>query len=215
MDGDLADLPAMCDATEQTHSLVVLDEAHATGVLGETGAGLAELAGCESRVALSIGTLSKALGSLGGFIAGPRAAVDSLMNHARSFIYTTALPPACAAAALAALRIIQREPARRQRVLNLAAHVRKELTALGFDCGDSQSPIVPVILGDSARAVQASQFLREQGLYIPAIRPPSVPPNSARLRISLMATHTDAHLERLVAACRKLAAKCPPPTARA
>jgi len=212
MDGDVANLPALCAVAEETGALVILDEAHATGVLGPRGAGLAEAQGVESRVALTVGTLSKALGSLGGFVAGPRAAIDTLINSARSFIYTTALPAACSAAALAALQIIQREShagpdgGRRGRVMRLAKHVRQSLESAGYTCGDSETPIVPVILGDAARTLEASTHLRQQGLFVSAIRPPTVPRNSARLRISLMASHTDAHVEQLVHALRTLPA---------
>ncbi len=207
MDGDLADLPAFCNLAQQHQALVILDEAHATGVLGERGAGLAELQQVEERIALTVGTLSKALGSVGGFIAGPQAAIDTLINAGRPFIYTTALPPACSAAALAALRIVEREPARRSRVLALAHHLRTELTTLGFDCGSStppQTPILPVLLGPAATALDAAEFLKSRGIFVPAIRPPTVPPNTARLRISLMSTHTDAQVERLLASMRAL-----------
>ena len=204
MDGDVADLPSACDVAERGGALLVIDEAHATGVLGPRGAGLAELQGVEERVALTVGTLSKALGSVGGFVTGPREAIALLINAARSFIYTTALPPACSAASLAALRIVQREPARRERVMTLARRVKESLMALGFDCGDSATPIIPVILGDAELAVRAAAFLQERGLFVPAIRPPTVPPNSARLRISLMATHTDGQVEQLLAAMKAL-----------
>jgi 8-amino-7-oxononanoate synthase len=204
MDGDLADLPALANVADETRALLVIDEAHATGVLGPRGAGLAELQNVEDRIALTVGTLSKALGSIGGFVAGPRAAIDTLVNEGRSFIYTTALPPACSAAALASLQIVEREPQRRQRVIQLARHVKTELSSMGYDTADSASPIIPVILGDSATALAASQQLKDRGLYVPAIRPPTVPPNAARLRISLMATHTDAHIEQLLAAMRNL-----------
>jgi 7-keto-8-aminopelargonate synthetase-like enzyme len=158
----------------------------------------------EQRIALTVGTLSKALGSVGGFIAGPRAAIDALINTARSFIYTTALPPACSAAALAALRIVEEEPQRRARVLALASSLRNELRAMGYDCGDSASPIIPVILGESSAALRASEFLKQRGIFVPAIRPPTVPPGSARLRISLMATHEDGQIAQLLAALREL-----------
>jgi 7-keto-8-aminopelargonate synthetase-like enzyme len=207
MDGDVADLPALADIAEENGAMLVIDEAHATGVLGERGAGLAELQGVEERVAITVGTLSKSLGSIGGFVAGPRDAIDTLINEGRSFIYTTALPPACSAAALASLKIIQREPQRRQRVMRLSRHVKSELSAMGYDTGDSASPIIPVILGDPAHALAAADKLKHRNLYIPAIRPPTVPPNSARLRISLMATHTDAHIEQLLSAMRVLRAE--------
>jgi 8-amino-7-oxononanoate synthase len=207
MDGDVADLPALCAAAAGAGgggARVVVDEAHATGVLGPRGAGLAELQGVEERVDVTVGTLSKALGSLGGFVAGPLAVIDTLINAARSFIYTTALPPACAAAALAALRIVEREPARRRRVNQLAQRVRVELRQMGYDCGDSVTPIVPVILGDAVRALTAAAQLRDRGLFVPAIRPPTVPPHGSRLRLSFMTTHTDGQVERLLDAFRDL-----------
>jgi 7-keto-8-aminopelargonate synthetase-like enzyme len=207
MDGDLADLPAICAAAEMSEAIVVVDDAHGTGVLGRRGAGVAELQEVGARIGLTIGTLSKALGSLGGFVAGPRIAIETLINGARSFIYTTALPPACAAAALAALRIVEREPARRERVLHLSEMVRQELRAMGWDCGDSRTPIIPVMMGSADEALAAARFLKDRGIYVPAIRPPTVPPNAARLRISLMATHTDAHLEHLLKAMRALRAR--------
>ncbi|HVX87179.1 MAG TPA: 8-amino-7-oxononanoate synthase [Phycisphaerae bacterium] len=207
MDGDVADLSAACDAAERHAALVVIDEAHATGVLGSRGAGLAEAQGVEERVAVTVGTLSKALGSLGGFVAGPRAVIETLVNAGRAFIYTTALPPSCAAAGLAALRIVEREPGRRARVLGLAERVRGRLRELGFDCGDSRTPIIPVILGEAEKALAAAAFLRERGIYVPAIRPPTVGPGTARLRISLMATHSDGQVEQLLEGLGALRAK--------
>jgi 8-amino-7-oxononanoate synthase len=204
MDGDIADLPAVCDTAEEAGAIVVIDEAHGTGVLGERGAGLAELQQVEKRIGITVGTLSKALGSVGGFVAGAREVIETLVNKARSFIYTTALPPACAAAALVALKVVENEPGRRARVLKLAQHVRRELCAMGYSCGDSMSPIVPVILGDPAMALKGAAFLKERGLFVPAIRPPTVPPNTARLRISLMATHTDGQVEQLLEAMREM-----------
>jgi 8-amino-7-oxononanoate synthase len=207
MDGDIADLQALANVADGGAGgggLLVVDEAHGTGVLGPTGAGLAELQGVEDRVAVAVGTLSKALGSVGGFVTGPREVIDTLINAGRPFIYTTALPPACAAAALAALRIVEREPERRERVMALAAHVRREIVEMGFDCGDSATPIIPVIMGESGTAMSAAEFLKERRLFVPAIRPPTVAPRSARLRISLMATHTDGQVERLLEGMRRL-----------
>ncbi|NNM84395.1 MAG: 8-amino-7-oxononanoate synthase [Phycisphaerales bacterium] len=204
MDGDLADLPGLCDIAEAHGALVVVDEAHATGVFGTRGRGLAEAQGVCQRVALSMGTLSKALGSVGGFVCGPREAIDMLVNKARTFIYTTALPPVCSAAGLAALGVMARQPHRRQRLLAMATHVREELEAMGFNCGNSRSPIIPVMAGSAEAALAASAQLRERGLFVPAIRPPTVPADTARLRISLMADHTDGHIEQLLQALQDL-----------
>lgn len=206
MDGDLADLPAACAVAADAAALVIINEAHATGILGDRGSGLAEAQGVSPSIALSIGTLSKAFGSIGGFVAGPRNAINTLINAARSFIYTTALPPACSAASLAALRIIESPDGRqrRQHVLALAHHVRRELQAMNFDCGRSQTPIIPIILGTPERALAAAARLRDRGLWVPAIRSPTVPRSQARLRISLMATHTDSQVEQLLAELRHL-----------
>jgi len=183
---------------------VIVDEAHGTGVLGERGGGLAELQGVEGEMDVTVGTLSKALGSVGGFVCGSGAVIETLINAARSFIYTTARPPACAASALAALRIVQREPQRRERVMGLAGAVKRALLEMGFDCGDSASPIIPVILGEPEAALKAAAFLRERGIWVPAIRPPTVARGTARLRISLMATHSDEDVEQLLVAMRDL-----------
>lgn len=201
MDGDLGDLRAACDIAENANALVIVDEAHATGVLGETGAGVGEMQR-ETRAAVAIGTMSKALGSIGGYVTAPRTIIETLINEARPFIYTTALPPAASAAALAAIAIIRREPGRRERVLRLAGYVKRELEAMGFNCGNSATPIIPVMTGESRNALAASAALRERGLWIPAIRPPTV--KEARLRISLMATHSDSDIARLLESMRAI-----------
>ncbi len=200
MDGDLADLTDLCALGRRGQALVIIDEAHATGVLGPEGRGVAAMQRVEAEIALSVGTLSKALGSVGGFVCGSAVAIEALVNRARGFIYTTAPPAACSSAALAALRIMRREPARRRRVMDLAQRVRSTLESLGYRCGNSQSPIIPVILGSAQAALQAAEWLRARGIFVPAIRPPSVAPRSARLRLSLMATHSDSHIEELLAA---------------
>jgi 7-keto-8-aminopelargonate synthetase-like enzyme len=204
MDGDLADMAALARIARHHGALLAVDEAHATGVLGPDGRGVSALAGVERDVAISVGTLSKALGAIGGFVTGPRPVIDTLINRSRQLIYTTSLPAACTAAARTALLISRREPQRRQRVLTLAAHVRAGLLALGYQIGASESPIIPVLLGSAEQALAAAAFLRGHGIYIPAIRPPTVPPNTSRLRISLMATHTDGHIEQLLSAMAAL-----------
>jgi len=204
MDGDVADLPALVRLAAAQHSVLIVDDAHGTGVLGLHGQGAAEAQGVAAEIPITIGTLSKALGSLGGFVAGPRCVIETLINTARSLIYTTGIPAACAAAGLAALELVQTEPDRRQRVLHLSDLVRNELRRLGFACGDSVTPIIPVLMHTAARALTASDMLKQRGLLVPAIRPPTVPPNSARLRISLMATHTDAQVTRLLEAMSEI-----------
>ncbi len=200
MDGDICSTPAICALARRYGALVMLDEAHATGVLGVDGAGVAAMQNTDAQVAITVGTLSKALGSIGGFVAGPRPVIDSLINRGRSLIYTTALPAVCVLAAQAALDISRAEPWRRQRVCQLATHLHSALTQLGFDCGPSATPIIPVMLGTSQAAMSAAAALADIGIWVPAIRPPTVRPNSARLRISLMATHTDEQISRLIEA---------------
>ncbi|MGC8559810.1 MAG: aminotransferase class I/II-fold pyridoxal phosphate-dependent enzyme [Phycisphaerae bacterium] len=205
MDGDVGSPARLAQLADQYDAVLMLDEAHATGVLGSDGAGVAAMENVSDRIALSVGTLSKAFGSAGGFIAGPHAAVDSLINRGRNLIYTTALPAACIAAAQAALDISLAEPWRRERVCLLAHRLRTQLQQMGFECGRSATPIIPIILGSSQSALDASRALAEKGIWVSAIRPPTVKPNSARLRISLMATHTDEHIARLVDAMKDIA----------
>ncbi len=204
MDGDVADLAALSAVAESAGALLVADEAHATGVLGEHGRGVGELAGVEGHIAVSVGTLSKAFGSVGGFVVGSQAVIDTLVNEARSFIYTTALPPGCSAASLASLKIMLRRPQLRHRVMTLATNVRNHLQAMGYDCGHSRSPIIPVICGSAESALEASEFLRQSGIFVPTIRPPTVAPGTARLRLSLMATHSDGHIEFLLEQMKRL-----------
>jgi 8-amino-7-oxononanoate synthase len=208
MDGDVAPVRDLLRLAERFDALLVLDEAHATGVLGEQGRGVTDgLTAAERRSArlIKVGTLSKALGSQGGFVCGSRRLVAFLVNHARPYIFSTALAPPAAAAARAALRVIIDEPERREGLGRLAEHLRCELRALGWDVGGSRCQIVPVLVGDSRRAVALARRLEGEGLLVPAIRPPSVPAGTSRLRISLTAGHTAADVEKLVAALRDVA----------
>jgi len=199
MDGRLAPLRALALLAEREGAMLVLDEAHATGVLGPTGAGLAEEVGLESGITASVGTLSKALGGIGGFVAASREVCDLIVNRGRSFIYTTALPAAACEAARAALEIVREEPERRRRVLALAERLRGALQEKGFDSGQSETQIVPVLVGAPERALALAAALLERGIFCPAIRPPTVPPGTSRLRVSLTAEHTEEDVDRLVA----------------
>lgn len=203
MDGDLAPLVELVALARRYDCMLLIDEAHATGVFGQQGRGVAEALNCEDGIHIRVGTLSKALGSAGGFVSGSRRLIDWLANCARSYVFSTASPPAVAAAALAALDIVRDEPQRRETLLQRAVNLRESLMAQGWQIGPSASQIIPLIVGDSARAVALSAALREQGLLVPAIRPPSVPVGQARLRLSLSAGHSDemiARLERTLAA---------------
>ena len=176
----------------------MVDEAHATGVFGEQGRGVCEHLGVEAGVHVRVGTLSKALGSIGGFVAGQRRLIDWLANRARAYVFSTATPETAAAAARRALQIVQQQPERRQRLLELAADLRSRLREQGWATGKSASQIVPVILGEARRTMEMTAELRCHGLLVPGIRPPSVPPDQSLLRISLCHGHTDEHVQRLL-----------------
>jgi 8-amino-7-oxononanoate synthase len=202
MDGDLAPLPELARLKGRYDALLMIDEAHATGVLGAGGRGAAELLNCEQAVDVTVGTLSKALGALGGFVAGPEDLIQTIRNRGREFIYTTALPPAICAAALAALEIVQAQPRRRQAVLALARRLREELIDSGISPGASVSQIVPIMVGPAGAAAELSGRLMEAGFLAPAIRPPTVPRGASRLRVSLCATHQEQDILRLVQVLR-------------
>ncbi len=199
MDGDFADLAGLLRLAREHDAMLILDEAHATGVLGAHGRGLTDsLAEKDDRL-VKLGTLSKALGSQGGFVAGSGKLIDWLVNHARPYIFSTALAPPAAAAARA-IALVSLEPERRRHVLALADSLRQRLRALGLSVGPSACQIVPVLVGEAQAAVDLSRRLEGRGLLVPAIRPPSVPDGTSRLRISLSAGHTEADIERLVGA---------------
>lgn len=194
MDGDLANLPELMRIAKENDCLLMIDEAHATGVLGKTGRGLAEHYGC-AHADVTVGTLSKAVAAEGGFVAGPKQLTEFLKNKSRSFIFTTAMAPAVAAAACNNLRYIDVHP---ERVQNLRDNVKFFCEALqreGVNVEQSPSAIVPIVIGDEAKAMQISAKLQEQGILIPAIRYPTVAKGQARLRASLMATHTREQLQ--------------------
>ena len=194
MDGDLTNLPELLRVAKENDCLLMIDEAHATGVLGKTGRGLAEHYGC-AHADVTVGTLSKAVAAEGGFVAGPKQLTEFLKNKSRSFIFTTAMAPAVAAAACNNLRYIDAHP---ERVQNLRDNVKFFCDALrreGVNVELSPSAIVPIVIGDEAKAMQVSAKLQEQGILIPAIRYPTVAKGQARLRASLMATHTHEQLQ--------------------
>lgn len=203
MDGDLAPLAELADLAERYEAMLMVDEAHATGVFGAGGRGVAEYLGVEHRIPVRVGTLSKALGGIGGFVAGSRRLIDWLVNRARPYIYSTASPAAVASAALAAIEIVEHEPQRRTTLLERATRLRARLAEQGWDIGRSASQIIPIRLGDTQRAVLRAAKLRHQGIFVPAIRPPTVPEGEACLRISLTAAHTEEMVERLLTALHK------------
>jgi 8-amino-7-oxononanoate synthase len=196
MDGDVAPLKEIALLAKKYGAWFMVDEAHAFGVLGPTGCGLIEELGLETDVDIQMGTLSKAAGSFGAYAAGPRELIDHLVNTARSFIFTTGLPPAIAAASRAALTIMREEPGRRERVLRSAQRLRTGLRQFGFDTLQSVTPIIPVAIGEATRAVEFSKQLLERGVFVQAIRPPTVPQGTARLRVTVTAAHTDDDIAR-------------------
>lgn len=205
MDGDVAPLRELCDLAERLEAVVLVDEAHGMGVFGEHGRGVCEQLGVEDRVAVRVGTLSKAIGTLGGFVAGSQSLVDWLWNKARPQVFSTALPPAICAAATAAIEIIQSEPERRKKLWRTCEFVRLDLASRGVEVvANSTGPIIPIVLGDPDAAVAAQRKLEEHGCLVAAIRPPTVPQGTSRLRISLSAAHEESALKTLVAALQEV-----------
>jgi 8-amino-7-oxononanoate synthase len=210
MDGDAAPLREIAGLCERHGAMLYVDEAHAVGVLGPTGAGLAEALGVKAKVDVEMGTLGKALGSFGAYAAGERRLRDLLLTRARSFVFTTALPPPVCAATLAALEIVRGEPARRARLHALCERLRAGLTGLGFDVSRVVSPIFPVVLGSEARALAAARALGDRGYFVRAIRPPTVPAGTSRLRVALSAALTEPQVDGFVGALAEVLPSLPP-----
>jgi 8-amino-7-oxononanoate synthase len=200
MDGDAAPLRELCELCERHGAMLYVDEAHATGILGPHGGGLAEALGVSHRVDALMGTLGKALGSFGAFVCGSRELREWLVSRARTFVFTTALPPAACAAALAALEVVEREPERRARLAALQERMKSGLARLGFPLPRVVAPIFPVVLGDERLALDASRRLRARGFFVRAIRPPTVPAGTSRLRVTLTAAHDEAQVDAFVGA---------------
>ncbi|MBI3758758.1 MAG: 8-amino-7-oxononanoate synthase [Deltaproteobacteria bacterium] len=195
MDGDCAPLREIVELAHRYDAAIMVDEAHAVGVIGPDGAGLAAELGLQPHITIQMGTLSKALGAYGAYVAGSSILIEYLINRARSFIYTTGLPPPIAAAADAAIDIMREEPQRIRRLWDNAAHLRSRLETAGFVFGLTQSPILPMIVGEAQPAVAMAKRLFERGVYAIAIRPPTVAPGTARLRLTPIADHTRADLD--------------------
>ncbi|MBB6431181.1 aminotransferase class I/II-fold pyridoxal phosphate-dependent enzyme [Algisphaera agarilytica] len=202
MDGDTADLPGLCELAQRYDALVVIDEAHGTGVLGETGSGLAEQLGVSEHILITISTASKAMGSLGGIVTGDRAVIETLINRARPLIYSTAVPPAQAASIGAAMQVIADEPDLRLRLHELSQALRDRLSELGWPSLQQAipTPIVPLMTGEIDAALALQQRLEQHGVLAVAIRPPTVAPGQTRVRLSLRADLTDEDLAAVVAA---------------
>jgi 8-amino-7-oxononanoate synthase len=190
VDGDIAPLPEIVQVAKKYNMLLMVDDAHATGVLGENGGGTADYFGLQNEIDIQMGTFSKALASEGGFIAGNRGLIDYLANKARSFIFSTALAPATVAVSLRALEIVQAEPRLRQSLIANSAWFREKLREIGFEIMDFPTPIISIVLGPPDLTVNFSNRLMGEKIFVSAIRPPTVPQGTSRLRINLMAIHT-------------------------
>ena len=204
MDGCIAPLCDLQEVARRHDACVIADEAHGTGVLGKDGSGVCDALGVKDQILIRIGTLSKAVGSQGGFVAAPRIVVDHLINHCRPLIYSTSLTPAAVAFAQAGISDIVNRPERRERVQQLARHVRSELSIETRSDLEASVPIIPLIIGSDSRVVEVSAELAKHGFYVPAIRPPTVAKGTARLRISLSAAHHSEMIDELLVKIRKL-----------
>ena len=205
MDGDIAPLAELFGLAEKHGAWLLADDAHGVGVLGENGRGTFEHLGVKpAPPAILMGTLGKAFGTFGAFVAGEAALIETLIQRARTYIYTTALPPAVAEATRASLKIVRDEPWRRTQLHALVARFRCGAQSLGFALGESETPIQPLIFGAAQSALDASRRLREAGILVPAIRPPTVPEGRARLRVTFSAVHTEAQVDRLLEALAAL-----------
>jgi glycine C-acetyltransferase len=195
MDGDLGALPDLCDLAEEFGCIMMVDDAHASGVFGEHGRGTIDHFGLHGRVDVQVGTLSKAIGVLGGYVAGARSLIDFLYQRARPFLFSTSHPPAVAAACLAAIEVLETEPSLMNRLWENTRFFKSGLQALGFDTGASESPITPVIVGDAGLAIALSDQLFEKGVFAQGIGFPTVPHGKARVRTIVTATHTRDQLQ--------------------
>lgn len=200
MDGDGAPLKEIIRLAKKYNAYTIVDEAHGTGVFGKHGRGLTEELGSEKEIDIIIGTSSKALGSVGGFVAGSQALIDYLRNKARPFIFTTALPPGVCAATITSLKIIQDTKGKRlrEKLWENTRYIKNRLREMGFDLRGSISPIIPILIGDTKKTVAISQALWKKGLFVPAIRPPTVPQGQSRLRIVINAMHTRKEMDLLL-----------------
>jgi glycine C-acetyltransferase len=195
MDGDIAPLPDLVEVAEKHGAVMMIDDAHASGVLGRNGRGTVDHFGLHGRVDVQVGTLSKAIGVLGGFIAGPQHLIDWLVNRGRPFLFSTSAPPAVAAACIEALNILEEEPERVERLWDRTRFFKKGLQELGFDTGASETPITPVIAGEETQAMELAALLWEEGVFTPAIVFPTVPKGRSRVRTIVTADHTEEDLQ--------------------
>ncbi|MGB0204459.1 MAG: 8-amino-7-oxononanoate synthase [Neptuniibacter sp.] len=206
MDGDLADLPAISSVCEKHRAWLMVDDAHGFGCLGKNGGGCAELFDMSTnQLQVLVGTLGKGFGTAGAFVAGSEELVETLIQHARTYIYTTSMPPSVAAATLTSLKILQSENWRREKLETLIKQFRTGCEQIGLQLMDSPTPIQPILIGESDKALEMSQGLEQEGIFISAIRPPTVPQGSARLRVTLSAAHDEEQVNTLLNKLEKVA----------
>ncbi len=203
MDGDLAPLPELSRLAQAYEADLYIDDAHGTGVMGPHGRGTAEHFGLDTQIPFQMGTLGKAFGSSGAYLAGSSALIRYLINTSRSFIFTTAPPPSSAAAAMMALRVMQREPERRARLWANRERLFSGLTQLGFSLSPSVSPIMPILVGNAETALVFAEHLFAEGVYAPAIRPPTVPDSTSRIRVTVSSEHTTSHIDYALTAFQR------------
>ena len=204
MEGDLADLPRIVELKNKFNARLMVDDAHGVGVMGANGRGTAEHFGLEEETDLVMGTFSKSLATVGGFVAGDRQVVDYIKHNARSLIFSAAPPPASVASVIKALEIIEREPERRLRLWENTDYMREEFSSMGFDTGESESPVIPLVVGEDMAAFKMTIRLQEEGVFANPVVSPAVPQGRAMMRTSYMATHTRDHLDRALEAFRRV-----------
>ena len=204
MEGELAPLPQIVELKNRYGARLMVDDAHGLGVFGENGRGTPEHFGVEEEIDLLMGTFSKSLAAVGGFIAGERYVIEHIKHNARSQIFSAAPPPASMAAALKALDLVEREPERRKQLWENTKYMMHELGRLGFDTGDAASPVIPLVVGEDMQAYTLAARLQDEGVFANPVVTPAVPPGSAMIRTSYMATHTREHLDRALEAFEKV-----------
>ncbi|MGH1461489.1 MAG: 8-amino-7-oxononanoate synthase [Neptuniibacter sp.] len=209
MDGDIAELPEIASVCKTHNAWLMVDDAHGFGCLGQSGGGCAEYFDLpKEKLQVLVGTLGKGFGTAGAFVAGTEELIETLIQHARTYIYTTSMPPAVAAATLTSLSLLQTENWRREKLNSLIKQFRQGCEQLGLELMDSPTPIQPIVIGESDKALELSQRLEQHGIFISAIRPPTVPQGSARLRVTLSAAHEEAQVNRLLETLEKVAREC-------
>ena len=204
MDGDIAPLDIIVKLSKKYNCISMIDEAHATGVLGQNGSGASEMFKVQKKIDICLGTLSKAIGSVGGYVAGSKDLIDYLKNKARSFIFDTSLPAGSLSASLKAIDIIKNRPNLRNQLNENIKYFQSYLDSSSFNYLKFSTPIIPIIIGDEKKALTFSKFLLQNQIYVPAVRPPSVPKGESRIRVTLMSNHKKRHIDKLIETMKKL-----------